>query len=60
MRQTLITGAKAHLLQIIDDVERGETVITTRHGRPVVRIVPERQSRDDKARQTMRDIAAFR
>lgn len=33
--------AKAHFSAVLQDVARGETVIITRHGRPIARIVPE-------------------
>ena len=32
--------AKAQLSELIDRVERGETVTLTRHGKPVARVVP--------------------
>ncbi len=32
--------AKAKLTQIVDAAEKGETVIITKHGRQVVRLVP--------------------
>jgi prevent-host-death family protein len=32
--------AKAHLSELIDRVEHGETLTLTRHGKPVARIVP--------------------
>ncbi len=32
--------AKAHLSELIDRVEQGETLTLTRHGKPVARIVP--------------------
>lgn len=32
--------AKAHLSELIDRVEHGETLTVTRHGKPVERIVP--------------------
>lgn len=41
MREVQITDAKVRLTQLIDAVEQGETVIITRHGRAVARIVPE-------------------
>jgi prevent-host-death family protein len=37
--------AKARLLQLLDDVERGESVVITRHGRPVARLSPEVEGR---------------
>jgi prevent-host-death family protein len=52
MREIQASEAKAHLPQLLDDVERGETLVITRHGRPIARIVPEadrRQAEVDKA-----------
>jgi prevent-host-death family protein len=45
MREIQASEAKTHLPQILDEVERGETVIITRHGRPIARLVPEAQRR---------------
>jgi prevent-host-death family protein len=36
------TEAKAHILSLLDEVEAGEEVEITRHGRLVARIVPAR------------------
>jgi prevent-host-death family protein len=41
MREIQASDAKACLLQLLDDVEGGETVIIMRHGRAIARIVPE-------------------
>ena len=41
MRSIQASEAKAHFLRILDDVERGETVIITRHGKPVARVSPQ-------------------
>ncbi|MFW5829532.1 MAG: type II toxin-antitoxin system Phd/YefM family antitoxin [Planctomycetota bacterium] len=41
---------KTHLSALIHAVERdGETVVITRHGKPVAQIVPYRQSTDARA-----------
>lgn len=32
--------AKTHLAQLLDEVERGETITITRHGVPVAKLVP--------------------
>ncbi len=59
MRQIQASEAKAHLPQLLDDVERGETLIITRHGRPIARIVPEvdrRQEEVDKAIASIRGL----
>ena len=40
MREVQASEAKTHLPQLLDDVERGETIVITRHGRAVARLVP--------------------
>jgi prevent-host-death family protein len=52
MREIRASEAKMHLPQLLDDVERGEIVVITRHGRAIARIVPEahwRQAEIDRA-----------
>ena len=59
MREIQASEAKAHLPQLLDNVERGETLIISRHGRPIARIVPEvdrRQEEIDKAIAGIRDL----
>ncbi len=40
MKQIGVYEAKTHLPRLLDEVERGESVTITRHGRPVARLVP--------------------
>lgn len=40
MSEIGLREAKAHLSELIDRVEDGETLTLTRHGKPVARIVP--------------------
>jgi prevent-host-death family protein len=52
MREVQASDAKARLPQLLDEVERGETLVITRHGRAIARIVPEahqRQAEIDRA-----------
>ena len=61
MREIQAADAKVHLSQLLDGVERGETVIITRHGRRIARIVPEtdrRQEEIDKALAAIRELRA--
>jgi prevent-host-death family protein len=44
-REIQASEAKPHLPQLLDEVERGETLVITRHGRAIARIVPEAQLR---------------
>ena len=41
MQTIQASEAKTHFLRLLDEVERGETVIITRHGKPVARVIPE-------------------
>lgn len=40
MRTVSLAHAKAHLSELMDNVESGEEVVITRHGRPVARVLP--------------------
>jgi prevent-host-death family protein len=59
MREIQASEAKVHLPQLLNDVERGETLIITRRGRRIARIVPEvdrHQEEIDKALAGIRDL----
>jgi len=59
MREIQASEAKVHLPQLLNDVERGETLIITRHGRRIARIVPEvarHQEEIDKALAGIREL----
>ena len=59
MREIEASKAKALFLQPLDDVERGETLIVTRHGQAIARIVPEadrRQEEVDRALASIREL----
>jgi prevent-host-death family protein len=60
MREIRASDAKAHLPQLLDDVERGETLIITRHGRAIARIVPEVDRRQEEVDKALANIRAFR
>jgi len=47
---------KAHLARLLDEVERGETVIITRHGRAIARIIPEAHRRQQEIDEAIADI----
>ena len=48
MREIAASDAKTHLPRLLDAVERGETLVITRHGRPIARLVPEPDRRRDE------------
>jgi prevent-host-death family protein len=60
MREVQASEAKTHLPQLLDDVERGETIIITRHGRPIARLVPDADRRQAQAREAVAAIKALR
>ena len=53
--------AKTHLPQLLDRVELGETIVITRHGKPVAKLVP---ATTEKARpdvcQAVAEMLAYR
>jgi prevent-host-death family protein len=60
MREIQASEAKTHLLRLLDDVERGETLVLTRHGRRIARIVPEVERRQEEIDRAMDTIRAVR
>lgn len=59
MREVQASEAKTHLPQLLDEVERGETIVITRHGRAIARLVPDEERRRaayEKAVETMKEI----
>lgn len=60
MKQIQFSAAKAQLSELLDDVERGESVQITRHGKPVARLIREEDGRRADALLAMREIAEMR
>ena len=60
MRQVPASDAKARFSELLDKVERGETVVITRHGRCVARIVPEASVRQKEVDAAIAGIKALR
>ena len=60
MREVQASEAKAHLASLLDDVERGETLIITRHGKRVARIVPEGDRKIADGETAIAEIKIFR
>lgn len=60
MREVQASEAKTHLPKLLTEVERGETIVITRHGRAIARIVPESQTRRDAVQRTMAELDEFR
>lgn len=60
MREVQASEAKTHLPRLLDDVERGETLRVTRHGRAIARIVPEGAFAQDEVARAVAGLRAVR
>lgn len=59
MQTIQASEAKTNFLRILDEVERGESIVITRHGRPIARIVPEAEidrERVQRATEAIREL----
>ena len=52
--------ARNRLGELLDRVARGETIMITRHGTTVARMVPEVERSMEKVRQVVEDMRALR
>jgi prevent-host-death family protein len=59
-REVQASEAKTNLSQLLDDVERRETIIITHHGRLTARIVPETHRRQQEIDRALADIQELR
>jgi prevent-host-death family protein len=60
MRQIQSSDVKARLPEYLDAVERGETIVVTRHGKPVAHLIPVPAAQDERVQQAVDEIFAFR
>ena len=60
MREIQASEAKTHLPRLLDDVEHGETLIITRHGQPIARIVPEVDRHRAEVAKVIEEMKAYR
>jgi prevent-host-death family protein len=59
MREIQSSDVKARLPEYLDAVERGETIVVTRHGKPVAHLVPA-PAAQDRVREAIQAIFAMR
>jgi prevent-host-death family protein len=52
--------AKTKLLSLLDDVERGESMIITRHGKPIAHLIPAAQADRERLERAMEGMRALR
>jgi prevent-host-death family protein len=60
MRKIQSSDVKARLPEYLDAVERGETIVVTRHGKPIAHIVPAPAAQDERVREAIQAIFAMR
>jgi prevent-host-death family protein len=60
MREVQASEAKTHLAQLLDEVEGGETIVITRHGRPIARLAPEPDAKREDIRRAIEEMKAAR
>lgn len=56
MKQVQASTAKAQLAELLDEVERGDTIVITRHGKRIARLVPEEDGRREDIRHAIAAI----
>ena len=59
MRKIGAYELKAHLSEVLDDVEHGQTVVVTRHGRPIARISPDAADKREQVNQAVKSLLNF-
>lgn len=59
-RHIATTELKAKLSEILGDVERGETISITRHGKAIARIVPEKRPTSEEVRRSIEEMRRLR
>jgi len=59
-REVQASEAKTHFARLLDEVERGETIVINRHGRAIARIVPEARVRQQEIDRAIEDIMELR
>jgi prevent-host-death family protein len=60
MRSVGTFEAKTHLSALLEQVERGEEITITRHGKAVARLVPVRAVTQDRLARTVAQLKSFR
>jgi prevent-host-death family protein len=52
--------AKTHFAELLDRTERGETVVITRHGKPIAKLTPVEDSRREEVSKAVDRLKSFR
>lgn len=60
MRRIQASEAKRHFLRLLDEVEKGETIVITRHGKPVARVQPEVRIDRERVEESIKSMRELR
>ncbi len=60
MREIQSSEAKTRFSELLDDVERGETIVITRHGKAIARLMPEAAMDEQEVQRVFDQIDEFR
>jgi prevent-host-death family protein len=59
-REVQASEAKTHFARLLNEVERGETIVISRHGQAIARIVPEAHVRQQEIDRAIEDLKELR
>ncbi len=59
MRKIGAYELKTHLSEVLDAVEHGQTVIVTRHGKPIARILPSQDAEREEVSRAVKSLLNF-
>jgi prevent-host-death family protein len=60
MQTIQASEAKTKFLSLLDEVERGASILVTRHGKPIARIIPEAQVDRERVERAIEGMRALR
>jgi prevent-host-death family protein len=60
MREIGAYEAKTHLPKLLEQVEKGERFVITRHGRAVAELAPVAQRNESDARRAIKELRSLR
>lgn len=60
MRTVQASEAKTHFLKLLDDVERGESIAITRHGKEIAVITPRNRRDPERTKRAFENIRELR
>jgi antitoxin (DNA-binding transcriptional repressor) of toxin-antitoxin stability system len=56
VREVQASVAKTHFSQLLDEVERGATIVVLRHGKAIAHIIPDPEARAQRRREAVANI----